>query len=95
MSAAVRRADPAEFRPVELDLLAPGYLRNDQCAADRVTILREAFSKTMKDSDFLAEAKKSGWEIRPTSGEDLQALAREVIDQPPEVVEWLKKLLSK
>ena len=63
--------------------------------ADRVTILREAFSKTMKDSDFLAEAKKSGWEIRPTSGEDLQALAKEVIDQPPEVVEWLKKLLAK
>ena len=63
--------------------------------ADRVAILREAFSQTMKDSDFLAEAKKAGWEIRPTSGEDLQALAKEVIDQPPEVIEWLKKLLAK
>ena len=63
--------------------------------ADRVAILREAFSKTMKDPDFLAEAKKAGWEIRPTSGEDLQALAKEVIDQPPEVIEWLKKLLAK
>ena len=49
----------------------------------------------MKDADFLAEAKKAGWEIRPTSGEDLQALAKEVIDQPPEVIEWLKKLLAK
>jgi hypothetical protein len=43
-------------------------------------------------SGFLAEAKKAGWEIRPTSGEDLQAL---VIDQPAELVEWLKKLLAK
>jgi hypothetical protein len=44
-------------------------------------------------ANFLAEAKRAGWEIRPTSGEDLQALAKEVIDQPPEVVDWLKKLL--
>jgi tripartite-type tricarboxylate transporter receptor subunit TctC len=63
--------------------------------AERVTILREGFTKTMKDADFLTEAKRAGWEIRPTSGEDLQTLAKEVIEQPPEVVEWLKKLLSK
>jgi tripartite-type tricarboxylate transporter receptor subunit TctC len=63
--------------------------------AERVRILREAFAQTMKDPDFLAEAKKSGWEIRPTSGEALQTLAKEVIDQPPEVVDWLKKLLNK
>jgi len=62
---------------------------------ERVQILRDAFNQTMKDPDFLAEAKKNGWEIRPTRGEDLQALAREVIDQPPEVIEWLKKLLGK
>ncbi len=58
-------------------------------------MLRDAFSKTMKDPDFLGEAKKAGWEIRPTRGEDLQALAKEVIEQPPEVIEWLKKLLAK
>ena len=63
--------------------------------ADRVAILRDAFTKTVRDPDFLAEAKKGGWEIRPVSGAELQALAKEVIDQPPEVVEWLKKLLTK
>ncbi|MGH7870780.1 MAG: Bug family tripartite tricarboxylate transporter substrate binding protein [Candidatus Binatia bacterium] len=63
--------------------------------AERVTLLRDAFTKTVKDPDFLAEAKKSGWEIRPIGGEELQALAREVVDHPPEVVEWLKKLLAK
>jgi tripartite-type tricarboxylate transporter receptor subunit TctC len=63
--------------------------------ADRASILREAYAKTLKDPDFLDEAKKRGWELRPVSGEELQALAKEVIDQPPEVIEWLKKLLAK
>ena len=63
--------------------------------ADRTAILRDAFNKTVKDPDFLAEAKKAGWEIRPVSGEDLQALAKEVVNQPPEVVDWLKNLLVK
>jgi tripartite-type tricarboxylate transporter receptor subunit TctC len=63
--------------------------------ADRVRILREGYAKTLRDPAFVEEAKKRGWELRPVSGEELQALAREVIDQPPEVVEWLKRLLAK
>ena len=70
-------------------LSTPGF------PADRTTMLRDAYAKTLKDPDFLAEAKKNGWELRPVSGEELQVLAKEVIDQPPEVVEWLKKLLAK
>jgi tripartite-type tricarboxylate transporter receptor subunit TctC len=62
---------------------------------ERTAMLRDAFNKTVKDPDLLAEAKKNGWEIRPVSGEDLQALAKEVVDQPPEVIDWLKKLLAK
>jgi hypothetical protein len=30
----------------------------------------------MKDPDLLAEAKKAGWENRPTSGEDFNARQR-------------------
>jgi tripartite-type tricarboxylate transporter receptor subunit TctC len=63
--------------------------------ADRTATLRDAYTKTLKDPDFLAEANKHGWELRPVTGEELQTLAKEVIDQPPEVVEWLKKLLAK
>lgn len=62
---------------------------------DRVKILREAFIKTMKDPEFLAEAKKKKLEIDLVSGEELEALAKEVIAQPPEVVERMKKLLGK
>ena len=63
--------------------------------ADRVKILRDAYAKTLSDPDFLSETKKRGWELNPASGEELEALAKEVVDQPPEVIAWLKKLLGK
>ena len=58
-------------------------------------ILREAYMKTMKDPAFLAEAKKRKLELNPTSGEEMDALIKEVISQPPEVIERMKKLLQK
>jgi len=44
--------------------------------------------------EFLAEAKKRGWPVEPVTGEELESLAKEVIAQPPEVVQRLKKLLG-
>jgi hypothetical protein len=35
--------------------------------ADRAKILREAYAKTLKDPDFLDEAKKKGWELTQLS----------------------------
>lgn len=63
-------------------------------AADRIKILREAFSKTMNDEALLAEAKKKKWDLDPRSGEELEALAREIMVQPPEVIERVKKVLE-
>jgi len=62
---------------------------------ERVKILREAYMKTMKDPVFLAEAKKRKLELNPTSGEKMDALIKEVMSQPPETVEKMKKLLRK
>ncbi|MGH7831680.1 MAG: Bug family tripartite tricarboxylate transporter substrate binding protein, partial [Candidatus Binatia bacterium] len=62
--------------------------------ADRVKILREAFMKAMKDPELLADAKKRKWDLGPTSGEELEAIAKEVMVQPPEVIERVKKLLA-
>jgi hypothetical protein len=42
----------------------------------------------------LAEAKKRRWPVEAVGGEALAALAKEVIAQPPEVVQRLKKLLA-
>ena len=64
-------------------------------SAEQAKILRDAYVKTLKDPEFLDEIAKRGWTVDPVSGEDLQTLAKEVTSQPPEVVEWLKKLLAK
>jgi len=62
---------------------------------DRVKILRQGFMKALNDPELLAQAEKQNVEIEPTSGEDLEALAKEVMAQPPEVVGRMKKLLEK
>lgn len=62
---------------------------------DRVKILREAYAKTLKDPDLLAEAKKRNWEVNPLSGEELESLAKEVVAQPPDVTERMKWVLGR
>jgi tripartite-type tricarboxylate transporter receptor subunit TctC len=62
--------------------------------AERLKILRDAFSKAVNDRELLEEAKKKRLELDPVSGEDLQTLASDIMAQPPEVVERMKKLLG-
>jgi tripartite-type tricarboxylate transporter receptor subunit TctC len=63
--------------------------------ADRVKILRDAYAKTMSDEQLRADVKKRNYEFDPVDGEDLQALSKELTSQPPEVIDRLKKVLSK
>jgi tripartite-type tricarboxylate transporter receptor subunit TctC len=60
----------------------------------RIKILREAFLKTISDPELLAEAKRKNLDIAPSSGEELQALAKQVMAQTPEVVARLKTLME-
>jgi tripartite-type tricarboxylate transporter receptor subunit TctC len=62
--------------------------------ADRTKILRDAFMKSMNDPALLVDAAKSKLEITAVSGEELTKIAKDVIDQPPEVVERIKKILA-
>jgi tripartite-type tricarboxylate transporter receptor subunit TctC len=62
---------------------------------ERVKMLRDAFMKSMADPALLAEAAKNRLEITPVSGEELAKIAKEVIEQPAEVVERIKKILTK
>lgn len=63
-------------------------------SAERVNVLRSSFAKTMTDPELLAEAKKRGWDIDLTTGEELEKLAKEIMVQPPEVIERVKKMLG-
>jgi len=58
--------------------------------------IRDGFSKLRPDRELLplADAAKSRLEITPVGGDELTKIAKDVIDQPPEVVERIKKILA-
>jgi tripartite-type tricarboxylate transporter receptor subunit TctC len=63
--------------------------------SDRVKLLREAFAKTLRDPELLDEAKKKRLEVDPMPGEDLEALAKEVLSANRDLIERMEKLLGK
>jgi len=63
--------------------------------AGRAKTLRDAYSQAMKDPALVAEAKKGNLELNPGTGQELEALAKEVMAQPRDVVDRMKKLLGK
>jgi tripartite-type tricarboxylate transporter receptor subunit TctC len=62
--------------------------------AERTKVLREAYAKAIRDPELLAEATKRGWDVNPLSGQELQALAKDVVAQPPEVIERMKWVMG-
>jgi tripartite-type tricarboxylate transporter receptor subunit TctC len=62
--------------------------------AERVKVLREAFTKVMTDPALLADAQKRKWDLEPSTGEELETTAKEIMVQPPEVIDRMKKLLE-
>jgi tripartite-type tricarboxylate transporter receptor subunit TctC len=91
---------PEPGRRLAAALLASGefhrpYLAPPNMRPEHVKILRDAFNKTMKDAEFLAETKRKRLDMDPTTGEEVEALAKDVMSQPQEVVDKLKKLMVK
>jgi len=70
------------------------YVAPPNVPADRVQALRTAFLQTMKDTDFLAEARKASLEIAPLSGEDVQELIGEIYATPHAVVQRAMDMLK-
>jgi tripartite-type tricarboxylate transporter receptor subunit TctC len=71
------------------------YLLPPGIPTERLKILREAFMKLMADPAFLADVKRRNLEVEPSTGEELEKLAKEVMAQTPEVIERMKKLMGK
>jgi tripartite-type tricarboxylate transporter receptor subunit TctC len=90
---------PANGRRLAQVLLAAGDFGRPMMVTpgtppDRVKILRDAYVKTLSDPDVLEEAKKGRMDVDPATGEELEALVKEIFDSPPEVVERVKKILA-
>jgi len=91
---------PELGRRLATTLLASGefhrpYMAPPKMRPELVRLLRDAFSKTMKDPEFHTEAKRKKLDLDPTTGEEVQALANDVMAQPKDVVERLKQMMGK
>jgi tripartite-type tricarboxylate transporter receptor subunit TctC len=62
------------------------YATSPDVPADRLAALRRAFEATLKDPEFLADAKQQNLEIDPVPGDEIQALVRQVYASPTDVV---------
>ena len=70
------------------------YLAPPDLAADRVKALRAAFDGTLKDTEFLAEAEKLKFDLRPLGADETAKIVRETIEVPPAVAEKAKEILG-
>jgi tripartite-type tricarboxylate transporter receptor subunit TctC len=61
---------------------------------DRVQVLRKAFMETMKDPEFLADAKKSRLDTQPLTGEEVEKIVAQLFRIDATVVDQLKEILK-
>jgi tripartite-type tricarboxylate transporter receptor subunit TctC len=61
---------------------------------ERREALRKAFDDTMKDPEFLAEAKKLNMEISPVSGRDVEALVTKIMTAPADLAARARSALT-
>ena len=62
--------------------------------ADRLKMLRDAFDATVKDPDFIADAKKSSLELEPEDGAHLAALIAKIYATPKPIVDRVTGLIK-
>ncbi|NIO06694.1 MAG: hypothetical protein GTO40_01415 [Deltaproteobacteria bacterium] len=62
---------------------------------DRVTLLQDAFRKTMADPELLAQAKKARRPITPVFGDRVEELYKEAFAAPDKVKAQVRKILGK
>jgi tripartite-type tricarboxylate transporter receptor subunit TctC len=60
---------------------------------DRVQMLRRGFVETLKDPEFLAEAKKAKLGVNPVSGEEIERTIGGLFKLDPKLVSRLKEIL--
>jgi len=62
--------------------------------ADRTKMLRDAFSDTMKDPEFIEDAKRNMLDVEPEDGEHLAALIQRIYATPKAIVDKIGELIK-
>ena len=82
----------AELILAQQEFLRP-FIAPAGASRAQIRILQTAFDATMKDPDFLADARTENLEIAPKSGERVKALVETMYASPAEIVEEARKAL--
>ena len=78
--------DPADYyRP---------YVLPPRTPKQRVDVLRQAFDATMKDPEFLADAKKANLDMDPITGQEMERLVAGIFKLDPVLAGKLKTILN-
>jgi tripartite-type tricarboxylate transporter receptor subunit TctC len=77
------------------EILGRPFLAPPGIPADRAKALRAAFNATMKDADFLAEAKRRNIEVQLVTGEEVTEVLKRAAASPPAVIERVNKALQR
>jgi tripartite-type tricarboxylate transporter receptor subunit TctC len=97
---AVRLAKTEEARQLiqtgihDVADLTYSYVAPPGTPKERLSALQKAFSDTMKDPEFVADAKKSRLGIDAMSGDELRQTAARLFKTPAPVVAKLKEVLK-
>ena len=62
---------------------------------ERISTLREAFSRALKDPELLAKASAARLETNWSTGEQVQSIVNKLMDQPKEVFDIVRTVLVK
>ncbi len=73
--------------------IARPYVLPPNTPKDRVLTLRKGLADTLKDPEFLADAKKARLDLDPLSGEELEKVVARVYKLEKRIIEKLKEIL--
>jgi tripartite-type tricarboxylate transporter receptor subunit TctC len=59
-----------------------------------VQLLRKAFTETLKDPEFIADAKRSRLDTDPLTGEEIEKIVLQLFEIEPGMVSQLKEILK-
>jgi tripartite-type tricarboxylate transporter receptor subunit TctC len=70
------------------------FLAPPEIPLERAQALRRAFDETMKDREFLAEAKERQLEVNPMNGAAIDQLVRDLYQTPADAIAATKRVIA-
>jgi len=70
------------------------FLAPPDLPADRAQALRQAFDATMRDAEYLAEAKQRALDVNPMTGAEIDQLVGELYRTSPDIIAATKSVIA-